>query len=215
MADTDVMTLISKKKITKIILIFAFFLNSCESFKIASGITKPTMDDDLVYETPELILPPDFESRPIESRRNSYQDRNNVIQENLDLSEETIGNRQFVQPRTQNFMAPRVELPLSTSPSDSIERFSRNRRFTLGQWVYENSVNSFRQGNIYYRPIYDKGYNFSRRYTPHSNLQNQSNVQFQGSSFQNNSDFQDLNSYDLIDNNYESIQAVEEVLIVR
>ena len=165
------MTLISKKKITKIMIILTFFLNSCESFKIASGITKPTMEDDLVNETPELILPPDFESRPMESNRNSYQDRNNTIQQNSDFSEERIDNRQFVQPRTQNIMAPRVELPLSTSPSDSIEKFSRNRRFTLGQWVYENSVNSFRQGNIYYRPIYDKGYNFSRRYTPNSQIQ--------------------------------------------
>lgn len=209
------MTLISKKKITKIMIILTFFLNSCESFKIASGITKPTMEDDLVNETPELILPPDFESRPMESNKNSYQDRNNTIQENSDFSEERIDNRQFVQPRTQNIMAPRVELPLSTSPSDSIEKFSRNRRFTLGQWVFENSVNSFRQGNIYYRPIYDKGYNFSRRYTPDNNFQNQNNVQFQGSTFQNNPDFQDLNSYDLIDDDYESIQATDEVPNVR
>ena len=27
-------------------------------------------------------------------------------------------------------------------------------------------MNNFRDGNIYYRPIYDKGYNFSRRYIP-------------------------------------------------
>ena len=28
----------------------------------------------------------------------------------------------------------------------------------------------FKQGNLYYRPIYDKGYNFSRRYLPDQNI---------------------------------------------
>ena len=95
-------------------IILTFFLNSCESFKIASGITKPTMEDDLVNETPELILPPDFESRPMESNKNSYQDRNNTIQENSDFSEERIDNRQFVQPRTQNITNKRFSQAVCT-----------------------------------------------------------------------------------------------------
>ncbi|MDC3091053.1 hypothetical protein OA848_01545 [Rickettsiales bacterium] len=209
------MILISKKKISKIIVLLVFFLNSCEAIKMASGITKPTMEDDLVNETPELILPPDFESRPMNNAKNSYRDRNNLTQENPEFSEQIIDNRNFVQPRTQNFMAPMVQVPLSTSPSDSIEKFSRNRKFTLGKWVYENSVNSFREGNIYYRPIYDKGYNFSRRYTPENNFINQNNMNYQGRNFQNNQTYQDQNSYDSIENNYESIQAIDEIPIVR
>lgn len=209
------MILISKKKISKTIILLVFFLNSCEAIKRASGIAKPTMEDDLVNETPELILPPDFESRPMDNNKNSYRDRNNVTQENQEFSEQIIDNRVFVQPRTQNIMAPMVQVPLSTSPSDSIEKFSRNRRFTLGEWVYENSVNSFREGNIYYRPIYDKGYNFSRRYTPENNFINQNNMNYQGRNFENNLRYQDQNSYDSIEDNYESIQAIDEIPIVR
>ena len=31
-------------------------------------------------------------------------------------------------------------------------------------------MDGFKRGNIYYRPVYDKGYNFSRRYVPDRNV---------------------------------------------
>ena len=31
-------------------------------------------------------------------------------------------------------------------------------------------MDGFKRGNIYYRPVYDKGYNFSRRYLPNRNV---------------------------------------------
>ena len=59
-----------------------------------------------------------------------------------------------------------ISIPSSPSPSDSIDRFRNNRKFTIGEWVYNQSVNNFKGGNIYFRPLYDKGYNFTRRYVP-------------------------------------------------
>ena len=47
---------------------------------------------------------------------------------------------------------------------------SKNKRFTIGEWVYSHYVDGFKRGNIYYRPVYDKGYNFSRRYIPNQNI---------------------------------------------
>ena len=43
------------------------------------------------------------------------------------------------------------------------------KKFTIGEWVYGQSVREFKGNNLYYRPPIDKGYNFSRRYTPNSN----------------------------------------------
>ena len=51
-----------------------------------------------------------------------------------------------------------------------LERFKENKKFTIGQWVYGQYIQGFKQGNLYYRPIYDKGYNFSRRYLPDQNI---------------------------------------------
>ena len=42
--------------------------------------------------------------------------------------------------------------------------------FTIGEWVDGQYVQGFKQGNLYYKPIYDKGYNFSRRYLPDQNV---------------------------------------------
>ena len=36
--------------------------------------------------------------------------------------------------------------------------------------MYGQYIQGFKQGNLYYRPIYDKGYNFSRRYLPDQNI---------------------------------------------
>ncbi len=49
-------------------------------------------------------------------------------------------------------------------------KFKVNKKFTIGEWVYSQYVDGFKRGNLYYRPVYDKGYNFSRRYVPGSNI---------------------------------------------
>ena len=69
-----------------------------------------------------------------------------------------------------NYIAPRINIESSPTPSDSLERFKENKKFTIGQWVYGQYIQGFKQGNLYYRPIYDKGYNFSRRYLPDQNI---------------------------------------------
>ena len=77
---------------------------------------------------------------------------------------------QSVQPQITNFSAPQINVESSPTPSDSLERFKENKKFTIGQWVYGQYVQGFKQGNLYYRPIYDRGYNFSRRYLPDQNV---------------------------------------------
>ena len=77
---------------------------------------------------------------------------------------------QSIQPRVTNYIAPRINIESSPTPSDSLERFKENKKFTIGQWVYGQYIQGFKQGNLYYRPIYDKGYNFSRRYLPDQNI---------------------------------------------
>ena len=153
------------------IVILTLFLNSCESFKTAMGLSKPVIDDNIVSETPELILPPEFEIRPGNNDRNSYKPEITRTQENIEYYDKQNDSRIYVEPRTKNFIAPRIQKSLTATPSDSIEKFRKNRKFTIGEWVFDQSVNNFRNGNIYYRPIYDKGYNFSRRYTPNSQIQ--------------------------------------------
>ena len=51
-----------------------------------------------------------------------------------------------------------------------LKKFKQNKKFTIGEWVYSQYVDGFKRGNLYYRPVYDKGYNFSRRYIPGSNI---------------------------------------------
>ena len=146
-----------------LICLFIVFLNSCESLKSAMGLSKPVFEDSVANETPDLVLPPDFNIAPSNITTNTYSSnqpveaQNNFLDQNLNSS---------VIPDAKNFLAPTINIPSSSSPSDSIEKFRSNPRFTLGEWVYSQSVNNFRDGNIYYRPIYDKGYNFSRRYIP-------------------------------------------------
>ena len=77
---------------------------------------------------------------------------------------------QTVNPRVTNFFSPKINVDSSSTPSDSLERFKQNKRFTIGEWVYSQYVDGFKRGNIYYRPVYDKGYNFSRRYVPDRNV---------------------------------------------
>ena len=56
-----------KFKLIIIIFSFNFFLASCETIQELSGLTKPEIDDQLVNQTPDLILPPDFDTVPLNS----------------------------------------------------------------------------------------------------------------------------------------------------
>ena len=161
-----VMILINTKKISSVIIFFSlFYVYSCETLNEIAGITKPDMDDTLISETPELILPPDFDKEPRRRLSNSQE-----------IDRQTLGN-QFQQPfyptvvpRITNYYSPEINVRSSPSPSDSLERFKQNKKFTIGEWVYSQYVDGFKRGNLYYQPVYDKGYNFSRRYMPDRNV---------------------------------------------
>ena len=79
----------------------------------------------------------------------------------------------------------------------------QNKKFTIGEWVYSQYVDGFKRGNLYYRPVYDKGYNFSRRYLPGSNVSSfnlqQPNPTIDNSQFQQsieNSNQSEFNTFD-------------------
>ena len=152
----------------KYFLIFSVFvLNSCETLQDIAGLNKPDLEIDLFEETPELVLPPDFGKV---AKRNKYRNEK-IINQTPDFSDNFQQPQyQSVQPRVTNYIAPRINIESSPTPSDSLERFKENKKFTIGQWVYGQYVQGFKQGNLYYRPIYDKGYNFSRRYLPDQNI---------------------------------------------
>lgn len=154
--------------IKSLIAIPLLFLGSCESLKNIAGLSKPVFQDDLASETPELILPPDFEARPPVQSNNTYAVQADPTNDQNSLVQDRRNKEMFVVPKAQNFIAPEIFIPSAKSPSDSIEKFRRNKKFSIGQWVYFQSVNIFRNENLYYRPTYDKGYNFSRRYIPDS-----------------------------------------------
>ena len=149
-------------------LIFSVFvLNSCETLQDFAGLNKPDLEIDLFEETPELVLPPDFGKV---AKRNKYRNEK-IINQTPDFSDNFQQPQyQSIQPRVTNYIAPRINIESSPTPSDSLERFKENKKFTIGQWVYGQYVQGFKQGNLYYRPIYDKGYNFSRRYLPDQNI---------------------------------------------
>ena len=152
----------------KYLLIFSVFvLNSCETLQDFAGLNKPDLEIDLFEETPELVLPPDFGKV---AKRNKYRNEK-IITQTPDFSD-NFQQRQYqsIQPRVTNYIAPRINIESSPTPSDSLERFKENKKFTIGQWVYGQYIQGFKQGNLYYRPIYDKGYNFSRRYLPDQNI---------------------------------------------
>ena len=152
----------------KYFLIFAVFvLNSCETLQDFAGLNKPDLEIDLFEETPELVLPPDFGKV---AKRNKYRNEK-IINQTPDFSDNFQQPQyQSIQPRVTNYIAPRINIESSPTPSDSLERFKENKKFTIGQWVYGQYIQGFKQGNLYYRPIYDKGYNFSRRYLPDQNI---------------------------------------------
>lgn len=173
MEDMFVMTLInSKNKPIWFILISFIFLSSCETLNDLAGLSKAEIDDSLVSETPDLILPPDFDEEPSRTSQSS-----NVSREDLSLNNfQQPMNYRTVTPKVTNFFSPQINVQSSSTPSDSIEKFKQNKKFTIGEWVYSQYVDGFKRGNLYYRPVYDKGYNFSRRYVPDRNV----------ASFQNN-----------------------------
>ena len=166
MVDISVMIL---TKLFSNLLFFSILvlLNSCESFKSVMGLSKPVFEDSVANETPDLVLPPDFNAAPTNKITNTYSSKLPTNeQNNYSVDNSNQGSNSSVIPEARNFLAPIINIPSSSSPSDSIEKFRKNSRITVGEWVYSQSVNNFRDGNIYYRPIYDKGYNFSRRYIP-------------------------------------------------
>ena len=171
----DMLAMTSSKYLA--LLIFFFLSTSCETISELTGLAKPELDDSLALETPDLVLPPDFGKEPrasmVESNQN-IQQKNNAPQ----ISQPMM-SYQTINPRITNYLSPRINVQSSPTPSDSLEKFKINKKFTIGEWVYSQYVDGFKRGNLYYRPVYDKGYNFSRRYIPGSNTSSFSNLQSQ------------------------------------
>ena len=156
------------RRLKALFIIFPIFLfSSCETLDEMLGLEKSVVDDSLFSETPELILPPDFNEEPApKAISNNIARANNISQGNF----QPMATYPTIDPRITNFFSPKINMQSSTTPSDSLERFKQNKKFTIGEWVYSQYVDGFKRGNIYYRPIYDKGYNFSRRYIPNGNV---------------------------------------------
>ncbi len=159
------MTLIKEKSLILLTLLFVF-VSSCETLEELAGLNKVEMDDSLYAGTPDLILPPDFNKDPV----SLVTPKKNLNQQIAQPNYQQILPYQTVSPRVTNFFSPKINVESSSTPSDSLERFKQNKRFTIGEWVYSQYVDGFKRGNIYYRPVYDKGYNFSRRYVPDRNV---------------------------------------------
>ena len=149
-----------------IILSISLFLSSCETLNDLAGLSKPDIEDNIFSDTPDLVLPPDFGKEPRANTNQSNQRVEVPQYPNTFLQ----NNYQTTNPRITNYISPKINIQSSPSPSDSLERFKRNKKFTIGEWVYSQYVDGFKKGNLYYRPVYDKGYNFSRRYLPGSNV---------------------------------------------
>ena len=165
MEGMSAMTLTKKKSL--FLLIFSFiFVSSCETLEDLAGLNKVDIDDTLYEGTPDLILPPDFNKDPTTLKRTKTSTNQQIPQENY----QQMLPYQTVNPRVTNFFSPKINVESSSTPSDSLEKFKQNKRFTVGEWVYSQYVDGFKRGNIYYRPVYDKGYNFSRRYVPDRNV---------------------------------------------
>ena len=153
---------------TLFVLVFSFFSTSCETLTELSGLGKQEIDDSLAVETPDLVLPPDFGKEP---RRSGIDSRKTIPQNNFQPQfTQPIPGYQTVYPRITNYSSPKINVQSSPTPSDSLEKFKQNKKFTIGEWVYSQYVDGFKRGNLYYRPVYDKGYNFSRRYIPGNNI---------------------------------------------
>ena len=152
-----------------ILIPFLFLSTSCETFSDLTGLGKPDVDNSLATETPDLVLPPDFGKEPKASMEDTSMGNNPQNRFQPQMSS-PMNSYQTVYPRITNYFSPRINVQSSPTPSDSLERFKKNKKFTIGEWVYSQYVDGFKRGNLYYRPVYDKGYNFSRRYLPGSNI---------------------------------------------
>ena len=109
-----VMISTNTKKISSVIIFFSlFFVYSCETINEITGITKPDIDDTLISETPELILPPDFNREPKRRLGNSQE-----------IDRQPLAN-QFQQPvyptvvpRITNYYSPEDEASIHWQDSD-------------------------------------------------------------------------------------------------
>ena len=167
------MILIKVKKITRIITLFVLVIlpsTSCDTLKELSGLTKQSFDDSMVIDTPDIMLPPNFNETPSNLITNSYEDKLGY-DELSDTNTNVKYNNDFVLPQVQNYVRPQTEIQSSKSPSDSLEKFRNLKKFTIGEWVYGQSIREFKGKNLYYQPPINKGYNFSRRYTPNNYIQ--------------------------------------------
>ena len=166
----NVMILIKTIKFNRylyLILLLILPLISCDTIQELSGLKKQSFDDSMVIDTPDIMLPPNFEEIPVNSPNNSFKN-DRINQMSIFDKQKGISNDQFVQPQVQNFVRPPTIIRSSKSPSDSIEKFRNMKKFTVGDWIYGQSVREFKGNNLYYRPPINKGYNFSRRYMPNS-----------------------------------------------
>ena len=142
----SVMTLTKKKSLIFLILSF-LFISSCETLNEIAGMEKTLIDDYLYEGTPDLILPPDFNKDPTTLKRTKKSTNQQISQENY----QQLLPYQTVNPRVTNYFSPKINVDSSSTPSDSLEKFKQNKRFTIGEWVYSQYVDGFKRGNIYYR----------------------------------------------------------------
>lgn len=185
MVVLSVMILIKSKIFSLFLFGIFLFLNSCDSIESALGLKKSVIDDSQVLQAPELVIPPDFNEIPLNENTNSYSNRRSPGEIGQFNSKQE--KSEFVLPETKNFSAPIISGPIIRSPSESIEKFQNKKSFTLGEWVFKQSVNNFKASNLFYIPNYDKGYNFSRRYFPNSNeVINNSNKKMTNQNYINN-----------------------------
>ena len=114
------MILIKRIKLIKhIILMFLLILPliSCDTIEELSGLKKQSFDDSMVIDTPDIMLPPNFEEMPANSATNSFKN-DKVNEMSVFDQQQGTSNNQFVQPQVQNFVSPPAVLQSSKSPSD-------------------------------------------------------------------------------------------------
>ena len=86
---------------------FIFLLltvGSCETLNEIAGLTKSDIDDSLYSETPELILPPDFDKNPTPKP----QTKNINTQAPTFRNYQGVVGYQTVNPRITNYLSPRI-----------------------------------------------------------------------------------------------------------
>ena len=152
-------------KISRLFLASSILIlfNSCGTLEEYIGLTDEDAEKDLINSTPELVLPPDFGKLQPEVEF--------LIRKKIFLSNRKCLYFEFRICSTQSFKLYRTTILCSSSktPFDSLEKFKQNKRFTIGMGLW--TICPRIQGRKYiYKPVYDKGYNFSRRYLPNQNI---------------------------------------------